>query len=375
MSRRKNRGRRAAPDRTRQPQLKRRLPLTPPRKEPLLPGQPPSVTEAQNPYALKVAEQIRRVCAIAHLPFFTVLEDWTGMLEAALRFYADNARAYAMTGRFIDDPPDVQETYRRARERYLKANETYPATYREMQAAFSHTFALLVTAAGPDLGWYAAQSAFSPDVIGRVYLDILGLGQAWWPYFPPWPAALEAAQAAIPNGEELACEILVQAHLKYRLDRPADYIHPEPGELFEQWFTEILLYSEPLIIGPDRLDSSTMMLAAAAQFPDWAVKDGLVLLYPHSGQPQLDRLARINAMLYGLNGYDLEMARTVQDIAAYLDQQPEPRRRPEPSPPAEPETPLPPPDTETITPVRHPSTGRIKPADQATFSELFRRIR
>jgi hypothetical protein len=358
---------------------KRRLPLALPKKEPLLPVWPPSPTEAQNPYVIQIVEHIRRVCAIAHLPPFVVLEDWTGMLEAALQLYADNARTYAMTGRFIDDPPEVKEVYRRARERYLKATESYPAAYREMQVAFSQTFALLIAAAGLDLGWYVTQAAFSPDVIGQVYLACLALGKDWWPYFPPWPAALEVARTAIPNGDELACQVLIQAHFTYRQARPATFIQPEPGERFEQWFSEILPYCEPLIIGPTLIDSGVMMLAVAGQFPPWAVKDGLIMFYPQSGNPQLDRLAHINAMLYGLNGYELEMARAVQDIAAYQHQHSEalsPQLEPQ-APVAEPaDLPAEPPpqaEAETTAPPPRP-VDRLKP-DEQTFEQLFRKLR
>jgi hypothetical protein len=364
--------------------LKRRLPIALPKKEPLLPARPPAPAEAQNPYVIQIVEHIRRVCAIAHLPPFVVLEDWIGMLEAALRLYADNARTYAMTGQFIDDPPEVKEIYRRARERYLKATESYPAAYREMQVAFSQTFALLIAAAGPELGWYATQAALSPDVIGQVYLACLALGKDWWPYFPPWPAALEVARTAIPNGEELACRVLIEAHFTYQQARPATFIQPEPGERFEQWFSEVLPYCEPHIIGPALIDSGVMMLAAAAQFPPWAVKDGLIMFYPQSGNPQLDRLAHINAMLHGLNGYELELARAIQDIAAYQHQHPEalspqpelqapvaePENLPtEPSQPATAEATTPP----TTAPPPRP-VNRVRP-DEQTFEQLFRKIR
>ena len=376
MSRKKHaQRRRPKAGQTNQGLSKRRLPLALPKKEPLLPARPPAPTEAENPYVVQIVEHIRRVCAIAHLSPFVVLEDWAGMLEAALRLYADNARAYAMTGQFIDDPPEVEEIYRRARERYLKATETYPAVYREMQGAFSQTFGLLIAAAGPDLDWYAAQAAFSPDVIGQVYLACLALGRDWWPYFAPWPAALEVVQAALPDGEELVCRVLLQAHLKYQAARPADYIHPaEPGELFEQWFTEILPYCEPLIIGPALIDCGAMMLAAATRFPAWAVKDGLVLFYPQSGNPQVDRLARINSYLYGLNGYELELARAVRDIAAYQQQQletlyPQPGLYAPATEPPQPEAEPPPPAE--VPPAR--PAARLKP-DAQTFEQLFRKI-
>lgn len=347
---------------------KRRLPLALPKKAPLLPATPPAPTEAENPYVSQIVDHIRRVCAIAHLPVFTVLEDWTGMLEAALTLYAANARSYVTTGQFVDDPPEVKEIYRRARERYLKATETYPAAYREMQMAFAQTFALLIAAAGPDLDWYAAQTAYSPDVIGQVYLTCLALGRDWWPYFPAWPVALKVAETIIPDGAELAYQVLIEAHLTYQQARPATALRPEPGEQFEQWFTEILPYCTPLIIGPALIDSSVMMLAVAAQFPAWAVKDGLIRFYPQSGNPQLDRLGRINAMLHGLNGYELEMVRAMQEIAAYQAQQSEPLS-PQPDFPA-------PPD-EAASPLLSSSTRpatQLKP-DQQSFEQRFRKFK
>jgi len=149
MARKKPARRRRAPTQTIKILPKRRLPWPPPKKEPLLPARPPSSTEAENPYVVQIVEHIQRVSAISSLPVFSLLEDFTGMLEAALQLYADNARSYAATGHFIDDPPEVKETYRRARERYLKATEQYPATYREMQIAFAETFALLLAPGRP----------------------------------------------------------------------------------------------------------------------------------------------------------------------------------------------------------------------------------
>jgi len=135
-----------------------------------------------------------------------------------------------------------------------------------------------------------------------------------------------------------------------------------------------LPYCQPLVIGPAVIDSGTMMLALAARFPAWAVKNGLVRLYPDSGQPHLNRLARINAMLYGLNGYELELARTVQAIAAHWEQRspaPEPHPRLEVSP-VSPAGSLPSAGVETTLPPAR-SSGRLKP-DARTFEQLYRKI-
>ena len=67
--------------------------------------------------------------------------------------------------------------------------------------------ALLIAAAGPELDWYANQTAFSPDIIGQVYLTCLELGPPFWPYFPPWPAALEVAQVARSVAQALSLNV------------------------------------------------------------------------------------------------------------------------------------------------------------------------
>jgi hypothetical protein len=365
---------------TRNPNVigKRRWPLPAPhRQQTARRVRPPDPAEADNPYVQEIANHFQRVCAITKLNLLTLLTDWVGMLEASLRLYADNARAYVMTGQFIDDPPEVKEIYRQARERYLRASLTYPAAYREMQTAFTTTYALLIEAAAPGLATYVKQTQVSPDIIGQVFLACLRPGPAWWPYFPPRAEALAAAREAIPDGAALIYAELSQAHLRYREAVPSPLALPEAGEAFAAWFEAVIPYCQPLIVGPALLDSGVMMLAAAAQFPDWAVRDGLVHFYPAEVSPLYDRMTRINGYLYGLNGYDLALIGATQDIAAYLERQPQPEAPPSlPEPPAAtgaglphlvrpPDAPLPPP------------TGRVKPPaqTQATFADLFRKAR
>jgi hypothetical protein len=62
--------------------------------------------------------------------------------------------------------------------------------------------------------------------------------------------------------------------------------------------------------------SGVLLLAAAACFPEWAVRLGYVVFQGLDNDPQCVRLARINCMLYNLNGYSLKFAQALQRLSA-----------------------------------------------------------
>jgi hypothetical protein len=331
---------------------------------------------------VRIAEQIERVSAIAHLPPYTVLSDWLGMIEATLRRYGLNARAIYFTGRPTPDPPEVAEIFRRARERYIQAARRYPAAYRAMQEGFVTTFNLLYESAEAGLAFYVTHPKQSPDVVGQVFLRCVKPGPIWWPAFPPWRTALEAARKEFSKGADLIMERILAAGLAYS-QSVAQPIRPEPGEHFPEWFEAILPYFETLLIGPAVIRSSVAMLAAAAQFPDWAVRRGLVQFYAPNPEPILERIININGMLNGLNGYDLELINVANELIAHHNQlvegdQVDLIRGERPDPPDEepPLLPLPRPETAPAAlpggETRLESHSDTHPA-RPTFEELFRK--
>lgn len=330
-----------------------------------LPGRPlpPNPAEAEQSPVVEIARLIERVCAIGQLSPFSVIQDWVGMAEAAMRRQSLNLKTYALTGQFAPDPPDVADIFRRARERYIAASRLYPATYREMQDAFAGVLALLEQAAHPGLEHYV-QTGQTPDLIGQAFLRCVRPGSAWWPYFPPWPEALAAAQTLIPNGPDQILERLVQAGLTYRQATP-DPIIPEPGERFQEWFLAVLPYTEPLVFGPNIIGSSTAMLALAAQFQDWARHWGLVQFYLPHPEPLLERMISLNGMLYGLNGYVLDLISTTNDLIHHYQTRAEPSTTGagEPAPPDEAER-----EAAILRPHPRAVTGR-----GPSFAELFRK--
>jgi hypothetical protein len=253
--------------------------------------------------------------AVSGLSPYVLLMDWLGMLESCLKMWPANMRAMALEGQFIDDPPEIQTIFSQARERYLRVSEQRPAVYRRMQEAFSEAFAVLLDSATPGL----EQSNGNPDVIGQVFLTCLQPGHTspWWRYFPGWPMALATAQAVLPEAHKLVYPVLAEAALRSRAE--GHTIRLDPGVNFPEWFEKIWPFVEPLRIGPPLISSSEELLAAAAQFPAWALKTGLIKFsWDPALDPLIQQLIHINVMLFGLNGYIAAHCEALLDIQEQL---------------------------------------------------------
>ncbi|MCP4629336.1 MAG: hypothetical protein GY850_38405, partial [bacterium] len=257
----------------------------------------------------------------------------------------------ALTGKVIEDPPEVAEIFRRARERYLRATEKYPAVYRQMHDAFGQAYAYLIYCAEPGLKWYEKQLKLSPDIIGQVFMALIKPGPEWGQYFPAWGAALTAARG-------LFSDETMDMTLTEKIVR-------DSVEDFGAWVDRAPVNCRSLVlIGPSKINSSVMMLAAATQFPQWSVYGGFVeFVWGEGVDPLLVKMANINAMLYGLNGYDLELAKIAMQVEADLRQQAEEPR------PAQPLIPSPAPQEDRP----EATTPRFKAGGNPTFEALFRK--
>lgn len=349
--------------RTPQSSKPRRLPAPkiPAELRPLPPRQlgPPPV---DNPYVTKIAHLIEQMATVSGLSPYVLLRDWLAMLESGLKMWPANMRAMALEGQFIEDPPEIQAIFSQARERYLRVSAQRPAVYRQMQEAFSEAFALLLESATPGL----EQINDNPDVIGQVFIACLqpSHNSPWWRYFPDWSTALVVAQDALPEAHQLVYFVLAEAALQARAEGHA--LQLDPGVNFPEWFEAIWPFVEPLRLGSPLVSSSVELLAAATQFPGWALKTGLVKFsWDPTLDPLIQHLININAMLFGLNGYIVAHCETLLDIQeqlAQMDGQPASTSAVYQLPPTLDETPEPNPNRQQK---RQPVPGQ-------SFADLFR---
>ncbi len=372
---RKNRRRSRSATPSNSPPRKRRLPAPqmPARERQPIP-RPPPPPPVDNPYVTKIVRLIKEMASVSGINEWSLLKDWCGMLESGLQMWPENMRAMAVEGNFIEDPPHIQQIFARARERYLRASETRPAVYRRMQESFSEAFAILLESAAPGLDVYGQQTDLNPDVIGQVFVTCLQPGPVWEQYFPAsWSMALARAKEAIPDGNELIYHELAEAVLRARNDGHAMQLLP--GQNWPEWFQTVRPYVDPIFIGPPLISSGVELLAAAAQFSDWALKAGLVKFIWEPADPLLRQLANINVLLFRLNDTQMAHYEALVDIHAHLERQEAAAFLPEavPATAARIYQATLPPETETEEPDAVSPRPRIDSSDSRTFTDLFRK--
>jgi hypothetical protein len=95
----------------------------------------------------------------------------------------------------------------------------------------------------------------------------------------------------------------------------------DPQQARDWFFNRVLPaalpYYQLIRVGdPAGVGSGMLLLAAAACFPEWAVRLGYVVLQGIDNDPECVRMARINCILYNLNGYALKFAEALQTLKA-----------------------------------------------------------
>jgi hypothetical protein len=192
--------------------------------------------------------------------------------------------------------------------------------------SFSQAFALLLESAAPGLWHYAdfdQGTIMGPDVIGQTYMDFANYDPKWAAqYWTPWNVALLMSKLSIPDGARD-----VHDRLKQALTHPdnvlgaavllASLVIPEDdAAAHREWFLTRVVpaaipFYQPLTFCEPAIGSGVMMLAAASQFPDWAIALNLVAFSGMDSDVTCVRMSKINSMLYGLNGYSLKLAEAV----------------------------------------------------------------
>jgi hypothetical protein len=265
----------------------------------------------------------------------TVFEDWLAIVEATLKMLPRHTLNVIHHGRPAEDDPDTAALWARLRERYPR---------REFFERFKVAFHLLLDGTG--LGYY--------DAIGSIYMQYGYPSKGVAQYFTPWNIALLMAQmvvgdssvaevhkrllAAIRQSPLAEAALIASLVLVYPDPQPRQVVQlplfpessprapakdwPSDGqkvrEAFE-WFIGHVLpaawpHYQPLRINEPTVGSGVMLLAAASCFEPWMVHLNLVQFSGQDIDPVCVQMARINLMLYGLNGYGLKLMLATQGL-------------------------------------------------------------
>ena len=238
-----------------------------------------------------------------------VFDDWIDYCEACLRRLPENFESVLKTQRPAEDPEDVKELFARL-------NKTYkPESFK----GFAHALHILMDSA----------EVCHQDVVGDVYMSFANPRSSNGQYFTPFPvcqmmAAMtgdisgllqermkEAFEKARQEDEVAAIWLETAVLTGYALDADGDY--------FERNILPFILpHIEPITVSDPACGSGALLLAVAEMAPAWAVRWNIVQFYGQDIDRTCVQMAKINCMLYSMNGYAIRLMAASAGMSAEI---------------------------------------------------------
>ncbi len=266
-----------------------------------------------------IVNELQHCTAIGIRPF----EVYSDFLELALHTLEAVPRHFESVlahKQYADDTPEAAAAFARVRQKYSRRGRDYTP----------HFAAAMATLLQSDL-----YSGDNPDHVGIAY-ELLELqnphsGQ----YFTPWdvcsmmvqvtdgePAAFllsRLAKCSMGEAFDPFLAVIVKAQIA------AFGLSPAGPALLRSVATALENGFQPITVSDPAIGSGRMLLAHACLVPPWAHQLGLVQYCGQDIDLDCVRMARINMMLYGLNGWGLrlmtglsaEARAALQDYQAY----------------------------------------------------------
>ncbi len=225
-----------------------------------------------------------------------IFDDFLDITHDSLELLPGHVISLRKNGRIANDPSEMSKRWEGLRNRY-KNNKYY-------FDLFAQAFAVLIQSAEDD--WN--------DTVGEVYMEF-GHPSKWGgQFFTPFPLAKMMAAMTTSDIPQLVHERIKTACAG---DPIAESILMTgmllKGEESEIWFFEKLIpviahKVDPVTVHDAACGSGVMFLAAASEIPRWMLDWGFVRFYGQDIDQTCVQMARINMMLYGLNGYSMKCA-------------------------------------------------------------------
>ena len=167
------------------------------------------------------------------------------------------------------------------------------------------------------------------DVIGDTYMQFNVANKHTGQFFTPWDIAECMAMINLHDAEKMLHDRMKKALSKDPLGLSlllTSLVIEDPDESAKWFYEKIVPAAAPnferITVYDPCVGSGVMLLAAAKQFPKRALDVGFVQFYGTDIDATCVKMARLNCMLYGLNGFSLKCAMELSDLD--LEQVPEP---------------------------------------------------
>ena len=239
----------------------------------------------------------------------TVFDDWIDFCEAFLRQLPNHFESVLKTGRPAEDSDDIQQLFTRL-------NETYKP---DVMKLFRRALDVLMESA----------EAGYQDVLGDVYMAFSESNGWNGQYFTPFPVCqMMAAMTGDIAG--LLQQRMKEAFEKARQEDPMTAIWLEAavltgyaldadGDFFERNILPFILpHIDPITVNDPACGSGAMLLAVAETAPDWAVKWNIVQFFGQDNDRTCVQMAKVNCILYGMNGYQIRMMAASASMSAEI---------------------------------------------------------
>jgi hypothetical protein len=250
-----------------------------------------------------------------------VFRDWVDLSLASLEMLPAHAQAIANERRLAEDPEPVKELWKRLNSYYRR--EPYMEN-------FAKAFGLLLQSTqGTNGPRYA-------DTIGNIYMQFAYPNPGTGQYFTPFEVASMMAQMHEVADtvherikEAIAKDPLAQAMTLAGIALPES----ENGVKYflEKVFPSCMEHYKPVTVCDPTVGSGVMLLAVASTLPQWMVHYGFVQFYGMDLDEICVKMAKINCLLYGLNGCGLKAQISLSGRPQTSEPEPQPQPWQEPA--------------------------------------------
>jgi hypothetical protein len=246
----------------------------------------------QNDYQARIVKHLEKASGWGAFDNARVFDDFLTLARISLEALPRHLASAQATGKLAEDNDEGQKFFADFHNRYS------PSCIEQ----FAQAFAALMESTEE---WQ--------DTIGNVYMEFGYPSKGGGQFFTPYPIA--AMMAAI-NAEGIEREVhdrikeAIAQSIEAQALLFAGLVISDPDEARSHYLNKVIPaaapFIKPITVNDCACGSGVMFIAFAEQCPRWALDYGLIQFYGQDIDQTCVDMAKINCMLYGLNGYRMK---------------------------------------------------------------------